>query len=98
METKYIIQHVAENKASKINIGLSSNCCGQTVIRLYKTFAYLVLGGMEPPLGAGQPEEQHGCRADKRIEEHLLTTDFVLDKTLPLDVPVWIVSLDLSKE
>ena len=32
-----------------------------------------------------------------RIEEHLLTTNLVFDKTLLLDVPVWIVSLDLSK-
>ena len=36
-------------------------------------------------------------RAGRRIEEHLLTTNLVLDKTLALDVPVWIVSLDLSK-
>ena len=43
-------------------------------------------------LGAGQPEEQHGFRAYKRIEEDLLATIFALDKTLPLDVPVWIVS------
>ena len=33
----------------------------------------------------------------ERIEEHLLTKNLVLDKTLSLDVPVWIVSLDLSK-
>ena len=68
------------------------------VVRLlYKTFAYLVLGRIEATLDAGQPEEQHGSRADRRIEEHLLTTNLVLDKTLSLDVPVWIVSLDLSK-
>ena len=67
------------------------------VVRLlYKTFAYLVLGRIEAILDAG-PEEQHGFRADRRIEEHLLTPNLVLDKTLSLDVPVWIVSLDLSK-
>ena len=51
------------------------------VVRLlYKTFAYLVLGRIEATLDAGQPEEQHGFRADRRIEEHLLTTNLVLDK------------------
>ena len=68
------------------------------VVRLlYKTFAYLVLGGIETTLEAGQPEEQHGFRAGRRIEEHLLTTNLVLDKTVALDMPLWIVSLDLSK-
>ena len=68
------------------------------VVRLlYKTFAYLMLGRIEETLEAGQPEEQHGFRAQRRVEEHLLTTNLVLDKTLALDVPVWIVSLDLSK-
>ena len=56
---------------------------------LYKTFAYLWLGRVEATLDAGQPEEQHGFRAGRRIEEHLLTTNLVLDKTLALDVPVW---------
>ena len=64
---------------------------------LYKTFAYLVLGRIEATLDAGQPEGHHGFRAARRIEEHLLTTNLVLDKTLALDVPLWIVSLDLSK-
>ena len=68
------------------------------VVRLlYKTFAYLVLGRIKATLDTAQPEEQHGFRADRRIEEHLLTTNIVLDKTLSLDVPVWIVNLDLSK-
>ena len=68
------------------------------VVRLlYKTVAYLVLGRMDATLDAGQPEEQHGFRADRRIEELLLTTNLVLDKTLSLDVPMWIVNLDLSK-
>ena len=68
------------------------------VVRLlYRTFAYFAVGRIEAILNAGQPEEQHGFRADRRIEEHLLTTNLVLDKTLSFDVPVWIVSLDLSK-
>ena len=55
------------------------------------------MGRIEATLDAGQPEEQHGFRAGRRIEEHLLTKNLVLDKTHALDVPVWIVSLDLSK-
>ena len=63
---------------------------------LYRTFAYFAVGRIEAILNAGQPEEQHGFRADRRIKEHLLTTNLVLDKTLSLDVPVWIVSLDVE--
>ena len=93
VETNYI-QHVAENKGSKLNIGLSSNYCGQVFIQ---TFAYLELGRIKATLDAGQPKEQHGFRADGRIEQHLLTTNLVLDKALSLHVPMWIVSLHLSK-
>ena len=50
---------------------------------LYKVFAYLVLGRIEATLEQHQPEEQHGFT--------------VIDKTLLANVPLWIVSLDLSK-
>ena len=39
---------------------------------LYKVFAYLLLGRLEHVLDAQQPEEQHGFRAGRRLEEHLL--------------------------
>ena len=64
---------------------------------LYKMFAYLVLGRIEETLEQHQPEEQHGFRSGRRIEEHLLTANMVIDKTLLANVPLWIVSLDLSK-
>ena len=64
---------------------------------LYKVFAYLVLGRIEATLEQHQPEEQHGFRSGRRIEEHLLTANMVIDKTLLANVPLWIVSLDLSK-
>jgi len=64
---------------------------------LYKAFTYLVVGRIEEKLEAAQPEEQHGFRAAHRIEEHLLTASPVLDKTLAVNIPTWIVSLDLSK-
>ena len=67
---------------------------------LYKVFAYLVLGRIEPTLEQHQPEEQHGFRSGRRIEEHLLTANTVIDKTLLANekkVPLRIVSLDLSK-
>ena len=64
---------------------------------LYKVFAYLVLGRIEATLEQHQPEEQHGFRSGRRIEEHLLTANIVIDKTLLANVPLWIVSLDLSK-
>ena len=46
---------------------------------------------------AMQPEEQHGFRQGKRIEEHLLTANVSLQKTLAASAPLWIISLDLSK-
>ena len=64
---------------------------------LYKVFAYLVLGRVEATLEQHQPEEQHGFKSGRRIEEHLLTANTVIDKTLLANVPLWIVSLDLSK-
>ena len=64
---------------------------------LYKLFAYLMLGRMEDALEASQPEEQHGFRQGRRIEEHLLTANVCLQKTLAANTPLWIISLDLSK-
>jgi len=55
------------------------------------------VGRIEEKLEAAQPEEQHGFRAEHRIEEHLLTASLVLEKTLAVNIPTWIVSLDLSK-
>ena len=67
-------------------------------IRLfYKMFAYMILHRIEPCLDSHQPEEQHGFRAGRRLEEHLLTANLFLDKTLAANIPVWILSLDLSK-
>ena len=64
---------------------------------LYKCFSYLVLGRIEVQLEAAQPEEQHAFRGDRRLEEHLLSADIFIDKTRERNIPIWIVSLDLSK-
>ena len=64
---------------------------------LYNVFAYLMLGRIEETLEQHELEEQYGFRSGRRIEEHLLTTNVVIDKTLLANVPLWIVSLDLSK-
>ena len=50
-----------------------------------------------PCLDSHQLEEQHGFRAGRRLEERLLTTNFFLDRTLAANIPVWILSLALSK-
>ena len=67
------------------------------VCLLYKLFAYLMLGRMEDALEASQPEEQHGFRQGRRIEEHLLTANVCLQKSLAANTPLWIITLDLSK-
>ena len=64
---------------------------------LTNVFACLVLERSELQLEDHQPEEQHGFRRGKRIEEHLLTANAFLDKTLAVGIPVRVVSLDLSK-
>ena len=64
---------------------------------LYKVFTYMVLGRVEPALEGSQPEEQHGFRRGRRLEEHLVSANLVIDKLLAVGKPVWIVSLDLSK-
>ena len=57
----------------------------------------MILGRIEKQFDKAQPEEQHGFRAKYRIQEHLLTANLVIDKTVATGKPVWIVSLDLSK-
>ena len=64
---------------------------------LYKIFPYLMLGRMEGTLEVSQPEEQHGSRKRRRIEEHLLTANLCLQTTLAANIPLWIISFDLSK-
>ena len=64
---------------------------------LYKVFAYLLLGRFAASLEICQPEEQHGFRPNRRLEEHLLTANMFLDKATQVQIPVWIVSLELSK-
>ena len=64
---------------------------------LYKVFTYMVLARVEPVLEASQLEEQHGFRCGRRLEEHLVSANLVIDKLLAVGKPVWIVSLDLSK-
>ena len=63
----------------------------------YKCFAYLVLGRIENTLDEHQPEEQHGFRSGRRVDEHLVSANQVIDKTLSMNTPVWIISLNLSK-
>ena len=81
-----------------IRAKVPSEYCPIATIRLfYKLFAYMILGRVETQLETHQPEEQHGFRGGRRVEEHLVTTRLVLDKLSNADVPIWIVSLDLSK-
>ena len=57
----------------------------------------MILGRVEAQLETHQREEQHGFRGGRRVEEHLVTTHLVLDKLSSANVPIWIVSVDLSK-
>ena len=64
---------------------------------LYRTFAYMILERIEHCLENSQPEEQHGLRSGRRLEEHLVTANLVGDKLFAANRTLWIASLDLSK-
>ena len=49
-------------------------------------------GRIEASLEASQPQEQHGCRHGRHIEEYLLTANIAIDKTLATGSPICIVS------
>ena len=49
---------------------------------MYQIFACMLLGRIEASLQTSQLEAQHGFRHGRRIKEHLLTTNIVVDKTL----------------
>ena len=63
-----------------------------SVLLFYKIFAHIILHRIQPCLDSCQPEEQHGFRAGRRLEEHLLTDNWFLDKTLAANIPVWVLS------
>ena len=63
----------------------------------YKVFAYMILARVEQSLESLQPESQHGVRSGRRMEEHVLTTKRLLNKSRAAGLPLWIISLDLSK-
>ena len=60
-----------------------------------QAFACLVLDRIEHQLDRYQPEEQHGFRRGKRSEEHLLTANPFLHKTLAVGIPVSAVGVKL---
>ena len=91
---QHVVQHVAEKKRGHYNLQTSDQV--QTFVN-YKTFAYLLRGRLEHFLEAGQPEEQHGLRPGRRLEEHFVTANLMLDKSDAARIPFWIISLDLSK-
>ncbi len=59
---------------------------------LYKVYAHLLFHRIEKILDAAQPEEQIGFRAGRRLEEHLLTATFLLDKCYLHELPLRIFS------
>jgi len=57
----------------------------------------MLIAHTEPSLEACGPEEKHVFRPHHRLEKYLVTAGVVVDKLLSVNVPVWIVSLDLPK-
>ena len=69
----------------------------QTFVDYTKHLHIFLLGRLEQFLEAGQLEEQHGFQPGRRLEEHLITANLVLDRADAVGIRVWIISLDLSK-
>jgi len=51
----------------------------------------------EALLETPQPEEQHGFRKQRRMDEPWLNATLLLDKVLDKRIRVWVVRLDQSK-
>ena len=59
----------------KVAVRFSANSMCPQIIKgfcLHLFFAYIVLARTEPVLAASQPEEQHGFRCGRRLEEHVV--------------------------
>ena len=54
---------------------------------LYKTFAYLLLGRLEDVLDAKPPAKQHGFRAGRPLEEHLLSANILWTNLFEQGIP-----------
>ena len=52
-----------------------------TIRLFYKLFTYMILGRVETQLETHQPEEQHGFRGGRRVEEHLVDYTLTLGQT-----------------
>ena len=59
----------------------------------YNTCAYIVLHRFERSVDNHQPEKQHSFRRGRRIEEHLLTANLVVDKTWKGNAPLWVAGI-----
>jgi len=57
----------------------------------------MISQGTRPCLDGPRPQEQHGFRAGGFLEEHLLTANLFLEKTLAANILVWILGMGLSK-
>jgi hypothetical protein len=57
----------------------------------------MILHRIEATLDMEQPKEQNGFRARRRMKDHVLATNLILDKSKGFNLPLWMVSLDLSK-
>ena len=57
----------------------------------------MILHRLEPCFESHPQEGQHGFCVGRRLEKHLVTANSLLDKTLAANIPVWVLSLNLSK-
>ena len=87
-----LLPKVARTK--KKSSGFPANCFTPFAVQ---TFSYVLLSRIEATLDAHQPEEQHGFRKGRRVEEHLLTANLIIDKSSACNLRMWIINLDLSK-
>ena len=60
---------------------------------LYTTCAYMILARVDLLLETAQPEAQHGFRSGRRIEEHLVTPNLLIQESWGVNMLLWIVCI-----
>ena len=64
---------------------------------MYKLFSRMVNGRIQATLDRAQPVDQAGFRPGFRVDDHLITMLWLIEKTNEFNVPLWICATDFAK-
>lgn len=90
-----IVHDVSEKKRAKPVTGFRPVA---NIVFFYKVFAYMILSRPEQSLESVLQKAQNGIRSGRTEEwRNMWTTVLFLDKRQTAGLPLWIITLDLSK-